>query len=390
MPVAVGYATSSYRDRTSELHAIADSLRRSHAFSQGASSSSSSSAVAAAPNGSSSSFSINIDGSSSSASGRMSQQQAGSAGSVQSEFNKRASRIGLSIHQTSQKLSKLTKLAKRTSMFDDPAAEIQDLTAVIKQDITALNAAISDLQVLCDSRNEGANRTKHSSEHSTTVVDNLKSRLMNTTKEFKDVLTLRTENLKVHENRRQLFTATPPKETNAFARQRPLNSLAPSNGNAPSSSSAANGPSTSSNATNHPWANGATANSQLFSSRRRLNADGLGNPGSQLGQMQQQQQQLMVPGQDSYMQSRAEALQSVESTIVELSNIFTQLATMVAQQGELAIRIDENMDDTLANVEGAQGALLKYLNRISSNRWLIIKIFFVLVIFMLIFVVFVA
>lgn len=78
-------------------------------------------------------------------------------------------------------------------MFDDPAAEIQDLTAVIKQDITALNAAISDLQVLCDSRNEGANRTKHSSEHSTTVVDNLKSRLMNTTKEFKDVLTLRTE-----------------------------------------------------------------------------------------------------------------------------------------------------------------------------------------------------
>lgn len=48
------------------------------------------------------------------------------------------------------------------------------------------------------------------------------------------------------------------------------------------------------------------------------------------------------------------------------------------------------MDDTMANVEGAQGALLKYLNRISSNRWLIIKIFFVLVIFMLIFVVFVA
>jgi len=98
----------------------------------------------------------------------------------------------------------------------------------------------------------------------------------------------------------------------------------------------------------------------------------------------------MVPLQDSYMQSRAEALQNVESTILELSNIFTQLATMVSQQGELAIRIDENMDDTLANVEGAQGALLKYLNRISSNRWLMIKIFFVLIIFLLIFVVFVA
>ena len=53
---------------------------------------------------------------------------------------------------------------------------------------------------------------------------------------------------------------------------------------------------------------------------------------------QQQQQQQMVPLQDSYMQSRAEALRNVESTIHELSNIFTQLATMVSQQGELAIR----------------------------------------------------
>ncbi len=49
-------------------------------------------------------------------------------------------------------------------------------------------------------------------------------------------------------------------------------------------------------------------------------------------------QQQMVPVQDSYMQNRAEALQNVESTIVELSNIFSQLATMVAQQGEMAIR----------------------------------------------------
>jgi syntaxin 5 len=52
----------------------------------------------------------------------------------------------------------------------------------------------------------------------------------------------------------------------------------------------------------------------------------------------QQQQQQMVPLQDSYMHSRAEALHNVESTIHELSNIFTQLATMVSQQGELAIR----------------------------------------------------
>ena len=55
-------------------------------------------------------------------------------------------------------------------------------------------------------------------------------------------------------------------------------------------------------------------------------------------QHQQQQQQQLVPLQDSYMQSRAEALQNVESTIHELSSIFNQLATLVSQQGEIAIR----------------------------------------------------
>ena len=57
-----------------------------------------------------------------------------------------------------------------------------------------------------------------------------------------------------------------------------------------------------------------------------------------LQQQNQQQQQLSAPLQDSYMQSRAEALQNVESTIHELSNIFNQLATLVSQQGEIAIR----------------------------------------------------
>ena len=82
-------------------------------------------------------------------------------------------------------------------MFDDPSAEVADLTGVIKQDITALTAAISDLQALCDAAAEagggGSRGGKQRSEHSTTVVESLKGRLMATTKEFKDVLTLRTQ-----------------------------------------------------------------------------------------------------------------------------------------------------------------------------------------------------
>lgn len=84
-------------------------------------------------------------------------------------------------------------VAKRTSVFDDPTMEIQELTGVIKQDITALNAAVVDLQFVCNSQNESQSISSDTTTHSTTVVDNLKNRLMGATKEFKEVLTMRTE-----------------------------------------------------------------------------------------------------------------------------------------------------------------------------------------------------
>lgn len=54
----------------------------------------------------------------------------------------------------------------------------------------------------------------------------------------------------------------------------------------------------------------------------------------------------------------------------------------------LYFRIDSNVEETELNVEAAHSELLKYFQSISSNRWLIIKIFFVLIIFFIIFVVF--
>lgn len=68
----------------------------------------------------------------------------------------------------------------------------------------------------------------------------------------------------------------------------------------------------------------------------------------------------------------------------------TDAHMQVQEQGELAIRIDENVDESLANVDSAQAQLLKYLNSISSNRWLILKVFAVLVVFIVVFIMFVA
>lgn len=105
---------------------------------------------------------------------------------------------------------------------------------------------------------------------------------------------------------------------------------------------------------------------------------------------QAQTQLLAVAPQDTYLDSRAGALRQVESTITELGGIFQQLAHLVAEQGEVALRIDENVDDTLANVDAGQAQLLKYYDTISSNRWLILKVFGVLMLFLAFFVTFIA
>lgn len=75
------------------------------------------------------------------------------------------------------------------------------------------------------------------------------------------------------------------------------------------------------------------------------------------------------------MQQRSTAIESIESTISELGQIFGQLAHMVAEQRDTVQRIDSDVYDVADNVSGAQRELLKYYASVSSNRWLMLKIF---------------
>lgn len=56
----------------------------------------------------------------------------------------------------------------------------------------------------------------------------------------------------------------------------------------------------------------------------------------------------------------------------------------------LFFRIDANVTETEINIEAGYGELLKYFKGVTSNRWLMIKIFAVVIIFFIIFIVFLA
>jgi len=254
-----------------------------------------------------------------------------------SQFFVIAAQIGKDITETAEKLDRLTKLAKRKSLFDDPAVEIQELTAIINQDIKNLNNQITTLQ-----QGQQAKNNKQTQTHSVTIVDSLKSQLRTTTKDFSEVLELRTENLKVQQREKENFTGS---QSPVFSGRR-------------------------------------TAESPLY----KITSNQEFTESSSDVAISMPQNALLT--QERYISNRADAMVSVERTIAELQGIFHQLASMVAEQGELIERIDHNVDSTVMNVDRAQNELLKYLGSVSSNRWLIVKIFLVLVLFIVLFVVF--
>ena len=292
---------------------------------------------------------------------------------MKSLFHQRASQVGHAIHSTSQKLERLAQLAKRSGAFDDSSQEINTISFAVKEDIKELNTAIAELQRLA--LHEREQKTKQSTQHSETIVESLKGRLMDATRAFKDVLSERKENVKNNERRRSMFGGSG--SSSLQQQQMGGGGFAAGTGRFASVSAAAT--------------TGSFMNVGARSSEQQQQQQGGGNFSHMNPIAFNQNQVAIYQDQDqNYATSRADAMQNVERTITELGGIFQQLATMVNEQGEMAIRIDENVEDVVANVDQAQGELLKYLNYISNNRWLAMKVFGVLMAFLMFFIVFVA
>lgn len=263
-----------------------------------------------------------------------------------SQFNLVASKIGKELYDTSDKLAKLTKLAKNTSIFDNHEKESEELTFIIKQSIQNLN---KELAMLRDhSKSSGSSAQGQS--HSDTIISFLNKKLATTTKDFSDVLQVRTGNLKIKHERQKYFTGS----NNAGKLATPTRT------------------------------NSGT--SVLYNSSIESLPDSPARTGGEVAILMPQQ--MMLSQQEDYTTSRAVAVENIERIIVELGGIFQQLASLVAEQGEAIQRIDENIDKSEEYVAGGNAALMKYLHNISGSRMLIVKLFLVMIVFAVIFIVF--
>ncbi|KAJ1961660.1 hypothetical protein GGI12_003129, partial [Dipsacomyces acuminosporus] len=263
------------------------------------------------------------------------------------------------------------------TIFEDRTSEINGLTNQVKQQIATVNGKILALQALQRRQNGGSAAGRQATEHHSNVVVSLQSQLASTSTVFKDVLELRSESLKASGNRKEQFIGTAAAAAAAGSldfvpagvRNRRRNDT--DSVDSPLYQMERKKSPNVYGRGAEPGANGAASNNDDFVALSLPDVDEASS--SQMMLLQQQQ--------SSYLDSRSDAISSIESTISELGQIFQQLAQMVSEQRDVVQRIDANVESIDVNIGAAQNELLRYYTNISSNRWLMAKIFLVILVF---------
>ncbi|KAF0689859.1 Aste57867_18729 [Aphanomyces stellatus] len=263
----------------------------------------------------------------------------------QVHFNAAASDVSKEVNKVSQRLQQLTLLVRQTNMFNDPTSQINELTQLVKQDITLIHTKLDDLECFQRSQRAGYS-SNQAAKHSDAIVTQMKSTLMTTTKGFKDILQVRQENLQHQHDR-----------TSQYGRGTPSLLGAPLAFNAPLP--------------------------------RPQGVDGEGGGSEHVPLISAaQSQQLAIP-ELGYADSRAEAVSNIQSHIVELGELFQRLSVMISAQGESVRIIDENVDDAVTNVDQGTRQLEIFRDSL-SNSALMMKVGAVLLIFIVLFLFFLA
>lgn len=255
-------------------------------------------------------------------------------------------------------------MAKRKTLFDDRPVEIAELTYVIKQDLASLNSQISSLQTLQKSQQSQHSRggAEQEGEHNKNVVVLLQGKLVDVGVNFKEVLEVRTKNIQASRSRTENFVSSVSAHS-----QPPLDSQH-------SASPLYNTPTKS----RTPQPGYQNSNPDILNLDPSSSSSALAMNGPQSDQQLLLMEEAQAP--NTYINMRGEAIDTIERTINELGSVFSQLAAMVSEQGEQIQRIDANTEDVVENVEGAQKELMKYWSRVSGNRWLVAKMFGVLMV----------
>mmetsp|Transcript_23565 Transcript_23565/g.66612 ORF Transcript_23565/g.66612 Transcript_23565/m.66612 type:complete len:410 (-) Transcript_23565:147-1376(-) len=345
-------------------------------------------------------------------------------------FHTTAGGISRDIAATSQLLGELTNLVRQKSLFTDDSQKVNNLVVRIKSNIENLNGRLDEAGVIITQQKRALGKNSQAGQEATNLVGQLKEEFGQAAVGFKKVLQERTDTLKeTSDRKRQVYgddTMTAGKNSKSSNGPQSLVSLENKppvyedvpilNLNGPPAgfptldltSGMAAGEDTSSGA-QLPRPHGAESGMRLRKAGSDTTAYGSnvnsGNSGYygrsdstpltpyDIQRMEQEsgtsQMMQLIPDQE-YLQERANAMEQVESNIVELGTIFNKLAVMVSEHNVLTQRIEDNVEDANSSINLSLATLTDTLTNLQTNRQLFFKVFGVLVVFIIMFIMFFA
>ena len=101
-------------------------------------------------------------------------------------------------------------------------------------------------------------------------------------------------------------------------------------------------------------------------------------------------QQITQNKESEYYKNRLSDVQAIEKTMGEISGMMNRLSQMTYEHSFLIDNISKNTDIALEHVEKGENEVKQILENAKSNKWLFIKIFFILLCISIFYIIFIA
>ncbi|KAL0229461.1 hypothetical protein GEMRC1_014078 [Eukaryota sp. GEM-RC1] len=205
--------------------------------------------------------------------------------------------------------------------------QLEQMTEMVKSQSTLGDSTLTgDIQRLSHVIRQNISRTQES-QHKQGVIQQLSKKLRSTSQQYKETLEIQSKTLQDQHSRRDRFMTPRDVKQSTFV--------------------------------------------------PRLSFEEEIEPGQQSSQM--------LESSSDVMSNRREAVQSIESHLAELAQLFTTFNTMVAEQGDAIIHIERNVDEAFADVQGAERHIERIWNKTKNDRKFLLKIFALLAFFVVLF-----
>ena len=252
----------------------------------------------------------------------------------------KCNRLLIRIKEVENNINQLSSISKKSSSFNNTHTRTSNATLDIKKSLIDIEKEISDIKSKELSNNKMNRFSKLLLQNS---VDILNSKISDISMKYKKLLELQATKIKQIEKRRIILTPSSQRKIN--------NSF-------------------------NEYATDFTGNNNYNEEDVLLEV--------------KDKQQIMTQKESQYYQSRLKEVQEIEKTMGEISSMMNRLSQITYEHSFLIENISKNTDIALEHVEKGEREVKKILENVKNNRWLLIRIFMIIICVSVFYIIFMA